>query len=51
MYCLLVSATLAAIAGAFAGRLLLHKITLHFMQVLGGGNAGADFPGPGMGLI
>ena len=31
---LLVSATLAAIAGALTGRLLLHKITLGFIQVL-----------------
>lgn len=31
---LLVSATLAAIAGAVIGRLLLHKITLHFIQVM-----------------
>ncbi len=31
---LLISAMLAAIAGAFTGRLLLHKITLHFIHVL-----------------
>ncbi len=31
---LLVSATLSAIAGAVIGRLLLHKITLHFIQIL-----------------
>jgi uncharacterized protein len=31
---LLVSATLAAIAGALAGRLLLKKVTLHFIQIL-----------------
>lgn len=31
---LLISATMAAIAGAIAGRLLLHKITLRFIQVL-----------------
>jgi uncharacterized protein len=31
---LLVSATLAAIAGAFTGRLLLKKITFHFIQIL-----------------